>query len=330
MLNKTAAGSLKKMVRFWKVYFNRGVRYLDICPSWKCNLQCKFCGAWKRTPGGLSYNQIDVLSDYFRKINYLVIEGGEPFVYDGLNYLVSSFLVKSACKISIITNGFLVNKIDLFALNFSNQKERFVFNVSLNSASEAKHDAVRGDHSWRRAVRTADALKKRGFSVVFSCTPHFDSVAEHEELVCFANKRGIKVDVCFPSQSAKFGENGRLEDADIDFMYKGILARHADYYTGRDREIKKYLVECALERSLIPCDAGRHMMHIDPHGNIRPCHLEEDFILGHVYEKNLVMCNKPYKKGLLENIPKTCQYKSGILCNDCYVNFTVAHRLWRK
>jgi len=308
--------------RWLKIYLNRNIRYLDICPSWKCNLKCKFCGAWKRKAGILSIKQIDQIVKEFNKINYLVIEGGEPFLYPNLHYLVDSFLNKTKTKIAIITNGCAIKKISDFTKIYENAKKRIVFEVSINSANPKQNDYIRGNGTFEISLKSSQIIRAAGFGLTFSCTPFFDTINEYYEFIEFAKKYGAAIDLCFLSLAAKFGENDIVNQEKLDFIYKEIMTRNIDYYKGKTKKVREYIVNNAVNKRLMPCNAGKDMFHIDPNGTIRACHLEEDYILGEITEKQVIWGDKQTRKKILSNIPSKCMYKTGTLCNGCYISFT--------
>jgi len=66
-------------------------------------------------------------------------------------------------------------------------------------------------------------------------------------------------------------------------------------------------------------------VHINPQGLIRPCHLDESMAIGHLIEEGVEMYGN--REELLQWIPKLCEYKTGELCNDCYVFYTVRNSM---
>ena len=313
-------------------------KYLDICPSWRCNARCSTCGAWKRDQKTeISRNQINriVESELFKGLEYIVIEGGEPFVWTNLEYFVSK-MVRQDRMISIITNGLNTPRITDFAKTFNYANKNINFLLSLNGIGEI-HDKSRGvKGAYDKLMKSMVALKESGFGISFSYVP-FKENADHYIKVFELSKRlGIGMGVCWPSSSAKFGENITWNNLDKSQVIQ--MRRHQmenvpipKSIRGKARLLKakltnEYFMDCAINKKLMPCDAGTSMAHINPEGKIRPCHLDESMILGVVTDDNIVMKNPEAYNMEIENIPKKCQFKTDEVCNDCYLTYTAKNK----
>ena len=79
-----------------------------------------------------------------------------------------------------------------------------------------------------------------------------------------------------------------------------------------------YLYDSVINRCLMPCYAGRQIVHIDPEGNVYPCNfkLTDDRILGNVREHSFDDIWENISQEILDEIDlKVCMYPNG-LCGD--------------
>ncbi|MDD5543926.1 MAG: radical SAM protein [Acidobacteriia bacterium] len=305
--------------------------YMDLCPSWKCNAKCPTCGAWKRPKDSLTARQAETIikDKAFRNIKYVVIEGGEPTLWPELVWFVRTFLFHHPkAKISIITNGLLVQKAVDIARDLGGFTDRVHFVVSLNGIGP-KHDESRGvPGAYDFTIRSAAIYKDAGFRVSFSFTPFKENFDEYEKVVAKGKEMGIFVGVCYPTVSAKFGESGitwtPLPKEKLDFILTESAKR---YRWAWDKWAWLYFCEKAQAKKMMPCYAGEQLIHINPQGTIRPCSFYETFELGTVEEGSVVLADKDLSKDVCGQIPEVCQYAIGGVCNHCEIGISLNNEL---
>jgi MoaA/NifB/PqqE/SkfB family radical SAM enzyme len=129
----------------WSVGIPQPPVKLEIWPTTKCNLRCKFCGTW-------SSNQQDILSlnDFLKIINEATKLGvtecyisgsGEPFMRKNLILKIMKKVKERKMKGYIITNGTLMSKKDIeFMVKIGWDEIQF----SVDAPSAKIHDYLRG------------------------------------------------------------------------------------------------------------------------------------------------------------------------------------------
>ena len=125
-------------------------KFISFTVTNSCNLRCKMCGQWS-DHGYMKNNSIDVsshlkLRDWKRlvdeiaqyKIRFILIRGGEPFLFSGIIELLE-YINSKGIFISLDTNGTLLNKYAGDLIRIGNM--HITFSVD---GPEEIHDHVRG------------------------------------------------------------------------------------------------------------------------------------------------------------------------------------------
>lgn len=312
----------------------RKITYLDICPLWRCNAKCPTCDAWKRDPKlELSVFQAEQIlkEPKFRHLKRLVIEGGEPTLWPHLRWFVAQICQQNKqIVVAIITNGLSVYKIEELAEGLEPIRTRLRWYVSLNGIGST-HDDSRGvPGAFGKTLNSAIALRQRGYMVFFSFAPFKQNIGDYRRVVRLAESYNISMSICFPTSRAKFSDNWELASKeDLNKLHADWLSR----FNWRYKLAYGYLLYKAQNKEIMPCDAGKSMLHINPEGIIHACHMTNKYPLGGV-SKNIdtIVWFKPDISG----IPEECQYEDGEFCVDCYPFTTINKRknipkmLWSK
>lgn len=304
---KPITDSIRELVPKW--------RYIDLCPSWECDARCPTCNAWKRDAGAMTHNQAMQIACSFPDCKTLIIEGGEPTRWQHLNDFVNWFeVIHEKCNITIITNGIDTENVLNKAESMSS---RINFLISFNGFDDI-HSQSRGVKGATEAtLSTAMELKMMGFNVAFSYVPFQENYSEYEKIVEYCKKEGMGFGLCYPVKSGKFGDKGLRWELITDEQKDAIFAKHINSKRGYSKMVYDMFYQKARAKQLMPCLAGRSMLHINPQGIIRPCHLDETREIGRVGEDSIqwhLDKIKQYRK----EIPASCMYANGDLCNDCF------------
>jgi radical SAM protein with 4Fe4S-binding SPASM domain len=162
-----------------------------------CNLHCGYCyNHWKRdasaTTTNTSFEQAKrSLKQLFKvaRVKHISISGGEPFMVERLTELVLWLRMKKK-DVSIISNGFLVNKTDLQNLS---QLGINALEFPLHSHLAAHHDQMTGTKSsWQKSldnIQSALALNMNVVSVII--LSHYNH-EEIEDTLAFHEQIGIR------------------------------------------------------------------------------------------------------------------------------------------
>ena len=303
--------------------FSWRIRYVDVCPLWRCDARCPTCGAWKRQAPELSFEQAKRFIEYFTRMDRVVIEGGEPTLWEHLEYFVQNVDSK---HVMIISHGMNPGKISYLARKFSPEKVHWL--ISLNGIGKT-HDASRGvKGAYPKTMKSIKLLKKLGYTVNLSFVGFQENIDEYPKVRAKAEELGCHLDLCFPVGNVKFGEWMKWHFVD----YERILQiQRNNYLTGRTKRLnrlaKKKFIEGVAERKLLPCFAGKSMAHINPFGIIRPCCWDETMEIGKITDGGVFIDEKKRREYQKTRIPQECQYTDGRLCGDCFVHFSIRSSL---
>ena len=136
-----------------------------------CNLRCVHCyHPHHKNEGAISLDDWKTIltqhRDLTSKMNYrpsIVICGGEPLISPYLEPLLEFIDSEMpSAPISILTNGTLVNEARARQLA---KYKRLRFQVSLDGPDAARHDLIRGNGNFVRALAGIRILKSFGFTV---------------------------------------------------------------------------------------------------------------------------------------------------------------------
>ncbi|MFN8791437.1 MAG: radical SAM/SPASM domain-containing protein [Bdellovibrionales bacterium] len=142
---------------------------LDITNA--CNLRCAHCyHSHHKNEGALSLEewekillQYKALIERMRYRPWVIFCGGEPLasphLFPLLNFVQSQF---PDSNVSVLTNGTLINETLVVRFeSFRNLR----FQVSLDGPDADRHDQIRGEGNFERAIRGVRTLRSRGFDV---------------------------------------------------------------------------------------------------------------------------------------------------------------------
>lgn len=256
--------------------------------TYACNLACMHClsDAGKKQPTELTTEAcLQVLDDLATcKVFQLSIGGGEPFCrpdfLDLIDYAHDHGLV--TC---ISTNGTLINATTARRLN-----HKLVYmQVSLDGATAASNDAIRGPGSFQRALRAVELLRQENIEVSINTVLTRLSYPELDQLVALAASLGAKLRV------SRFRPSGRGKAAwsrlnvtpEQLTAFSRWLADHLEVSTGDSF----FSVSTEERRSLglNMCGASKLTCCIAPTGALYPCAFlqEPEFLAGKLPEDSL-------------------------------------------
>lgn len=298
-------------------------QHLQIAPTWRCSLQCPTCDSWKRDQKiELSRAQIDRIAEakIFEGIKYIVIEGGSPFTWTNLDYFIDK-IARDGRIISIITNGFLHDRIEKFLETYKYIKHLLRFVVSLNGIGR-QHDITRGkDECYEKTLSTIALLETHEYNFNLQFLPTDTNFGEYRYVKAIGNSLGVNVNVCHPSGTGKYQQRA---SGDMLAEYEKIKSDHVKDLSWKARFAFECFIDKKKRKELMPCWAGKKMVFIDPNGVIRPCICDEVLALGNISDDNIIMpkANIDYA---FSKIPQDCQYRNGQICNDTNIGYTL-HR----
>src|SRR5579871_2753464 len=129
----------------------------------RCQLRCGHCYMGDRLERGLSLTEKRALSfiSNCRKLDaeYITLLGGEPTLHPALPNLVSEALTMGYRQVMIDSNGLNASTL----LKIPPENLHYI-SISLDGATQATHETVRGPGTFHKTIDTIEALVKHGYS----------------------------------------------------------------------------------------------------------------------------------------------------------------------
>jgi radical SAM protein with 4Fe4S-binding SPASM domain len=197
-----------------------------------CNLRCAHCyqEGYHFPNLGLSdllriANEISFTLGKWDMYGRISLTGGEPFMspylFDLLDYFEHDERTK---QLDILTNGTCIDENSIGRLKVY-QKLRQI-QISLDGATQAVHDAVRGNGVYSRVVETIHKLRKNNIEVSLMFTLMRQNMNEAVQVIDFAETHGVnavtveRVTPCGNSSIKDILDAGEIRD-----IYNAITVR---------------------------------------------------------------------------------------------------------
>jgi len=253
--------------------------------TYRCNLSCIHClsDSGENRNGELTTEQcrkvIDAMSA--NKVFQFSIGGGEPFVREDFLDLMD-YAHEKGILTCISTNGTMIDDEIAGRLN-----HKLVYiQVSLEGATSESNDTIRGQGSFRKALKGLEYLKKRDIEVSINTVLTKLSFPELDALAALAASLGAKLRV------SRFRPSGRGKKswAHLNVSKKQMLAfsdwlsEHMGVSTGDSFFSVTHEDRKALGLNM--CGACKLTCCVSPTGEVYPCAFlqEKEFMAGKLPE----------------------------------------------
>lgn len=292
----------------------------------KCPTLCKVCAidTGRGSDEVLTLDEMRGLIDQFKDIGikYVALTGGDPLMRDDL-LAILAYAKKKGLGVGFSSSLVTLNEgvaRDLAAIGAQVQ-------VSIDGSTRETNDYNRGKGTFEKAMAGIELLRKHGveFRIAFCIMKH--NVADIPAMVDLAERVGAK-EVAF----RKLKLLGRaLELKDEVYPGRQDMAKaYATLYRkayGRKPEamrINSKFTEVLFGGrgpyfDILPCGAGRNIIHVTYKGDIVPCSLftEDKFVQGNIRKDKVadVWERSPllrfFRDTRVDDIPKcrACTYK---------------------
>jgi mycofactocin radical SAM maturase len=261
-----------------------------ICLTWEltyaCNLSCVHClsSSGRRDPGELTTAQCRALIDELERMQvfYVNIGGGEPTVRPDFWELVD-YATAHHVGVKFSTNGIKITDGVARRLAASDYVD---VQISIDGATEAVNDAVRGPGSYRTAVRAMEHLAAAGFAgFKISVVVTRRNAGQLDAFQAIADRYGAQL------RLTRLRPSGRGADvwdelhptaAQQRALYEWLLQHGERVLTGDS------FFHLAGYGTSLPglnlCGAGRVVCLIDPVGDVYACPfaIHDSFLAGNV------------------------------------------------
>ena len=263
-----------------------------ICLTWEltyaCNLACVHClsSSGRRDPGELSTAECKAVIDELHDLQvfYVNIGGGEPTVRSDFWELVD-YATSRSVGVKFSTNGIRITADAARRLAGSDYVD---VQISLDGATAAVNDAIRGAGSYDLALRAMTRLAEagvRGFKISVVVTR--ENVAQLDAFKAIADRYDAQLRL---TRLRPSGRGAQVWDqlhpsADQQRELYHWLLRHGDNVLTGDS-----FFHLAAYGEPLPglnlCGAGRVVCLIDPVGDVYACPfaIHDEFLAGNVRE----------------------------------------------
>ena len=269
--------------------FERGLD-APICLTWEltyaCNLACVHClsSSGRRDPNELGTEECKAVIDEFEKMQifYVNIGGGEPTVRSDFWELVD-YATEHHVGVKFSTNGSRITTEVAQRLAGSDYVD---VQISLDGATAAVNDRVRGEGSYATAITAMERLAAAGFvGFKLSVVVTRENVGQLDRFKELADRYGAQL------RLTRLRPSGRGADvwdelhptADQQhLLYRWLLAHGEDVLTGDSFFHLAGYGESLPGLNL--CGAGRVVCLVDPVGDVYACPfaIHDEFLAGNV------------------------------------------------
>ena len=285
----TVGGSVPSPLTSLTDQFQLGLE-APICMTWEltyaCNLACAHClsSSGRRDPRELSTAECKKVIDELERMQvfYVNIGGGEPTVRSDFWELVD-YATEHSVGVKFSTNGIKITSEAARRLAASDCVD---VQISIDGATAAVNDRIRGRGSYDTAVRAMENLSHAGFrDFKISMVATRDNISQLDEYKAMADRYGAQLRI------TRLRPSGRAVDVWDDLhpthsqqriLYDWLVAHGENVLTGDS------FFHLGAFGSSLPginlCGAGRVVCLIDPIGDVYACPftIHESFRAGNV------------------------------------------------
>jgi radical SAM protein with 4Fe4S-binding SPASM domain len=181
------------------------LRYLELQITWRCNLACRHCYLGPARPVDLPVPVIAAILREFREMGGLrvMISGGEPLLHPHWPE-INALLAAAHLRRVLLTNG--------VALTAKKTGGLFVDEVQISlDGLKAGHDLLRGPGSFKKALKAAREVKKRGLDLSIATMAHAGNLAELDKMAELVRDLGVREwGIDAPCPSGRLRKNAKL------------------------------------------------------------------------------------------------------------------------
>lgn len=284
------ANYIRKSLRLGGSFMTGNYIHCNLQVTYRCNFRCEICDFWKpeyQSRNELSLEDIRTVADKLARLGTFLVSlaGGEPLVRSDLDRVIA-ILAEDHFPI-LITNGWFVDEGMSRALFRWGLQE---ISVSIDYASAARHDAMRGrPGAFDRGIKALELLRKNRPSAmnrVHMITVLMDdNIDEIEDLIRLA--RELKVTYLVTLYSFNRGKKAeRLPKRAVSDYLMGLKAKYP-HFVSLSGYVKRF-DEAIAKGGIGDCLAGKRYLNIDNRGDVARCTETTDEPVGNVIREDIL------------------------------------------
>jgi len=261
--------------------------FLSFAITESCNASCSHCSffseACKKKKNILTIDECKkvIKESQLLGVSMIAFVGGEPLLREGIEKIIAS-VDKNLSTTTLFTNGwFLAEK----ACKLKAAGLDSVF-VSIDSAEEKKHDAIRGKEGmFKKALEGIEAVKNSGLTVGISCCVGKDDFknGELDKIIELGKKIGVHEVLVFSAIPT-----GRLKNCEemVDDEWGNEIVHAVEKYNQNQNYPGIVSYSHMTNYQGFGCMGGTRYFYINPYGDVNPCDFNHA-VFGNILEEPL-------------------------------------------
>ncbi|MTK10023.1 MAG: radical SAM protein [Hungatella sp.] len=259
-------------------------------PTSYCNLNCVYCYANAILPENLEFDtekSKEILDKIIElpTLRGVTFTGGEPLLRKDTLDLAQYVFDNSEAKLSILTNGLLINKDNVSRFKIFNN-----VTLSLDAHNEQLNSLTRGKGTFTKVVDAIKLLKKEGIKVNVTTVVSKTNIDYVIQIMDYMKELGVD-----EHNMSTHISMGRGSDNCIECSTKDVILYRKKYFDHLcdkkepkdiDQLIRPRLVQGQIRKS---CGASAGESFITDDGNVYPCRLfaNDQYLIGNVLDSSL-------------------------------------------
>jgi MoaA/NifB/PqqE/SkfB family radical SAM enzyme len=248
--------------------------------TFRCPLQCKFCGVWKRRPYEMNLEEIKKMMDEFAEMGTIKmgLTGGEPLLRTDIKEIIDYSKSKGFVT-SMVSNGTIIKG------NIDKIKNLDLLLISIDGNCEI-HNKIRGPGVYEKATEGALLARDAGIDVCIQTVltgPTLENNCKGlRDVIDFVKVNGLKF-ICQPIYYDPYNlKNEDMKDLElIEANYKEAIRLIRAFK--KEMPSKVMLSQSEINwferwkspKSKLTCHAGRLFFMIEPDGKLIRCILKD-------------------------------------------------------
>ncbi len=263
--------------------------------TYRCNLRCSFCDAWKNKSKEMDTRQIKEAMDIFKRHGAISwsISGGEPFIRPDFPEIMA-YARSKGFMTSIVTNGTFPDRI-------SKVKDSTDLMLISIEGDESETDRFRGRGTYRKIIRTLEAVRKHGINANLNTVIKPGNRKQLEYIISLAREYGT---FCGFQPLFDYMRGGREVEEVVRSKAKlmGLLG-NIDFLIREKKKGSpilnslshlKYMKNYGSENfKKLRCFAGRNTVLLEPDGTLKMCYWDPSPVPPGNLEESLKRVSKP-------------------------------------
>ena len=255
--------------------------------TYRCNARCHMCNTWQY-PTKPEQEMPPECYEKFPNLKFLNITGGEPFLREDLEEIVS--VVKPKCeRICISTNGYFTERVVSLAKKFDGD---IGIRISLEGLPKA-NDELRGiKDGFDHGLRTLLQLKRMGMKDIgFGITVSDRNAKDLLELYELAKHLKVEFATAILHNGYYFhkSDNEITKKEEVSEAFRELIREL--FKTKRPKNwFRAYFNHGIINyvnggERLLPCRMGEDIFLCEPWGDIKPCNVVDES-MGNIKESD--------------------------------------------